>query len=93
MTKREREKMGNARNDIYARDLRAEAQARTGTAGAPAVVTPGSITAVAQANTATVAALDHLAKWAHTQFADEYVAGRIDSDELVARARARYGLA
>ncbi|AYD89935.1 hypothetical protein D4740_05480 [Actinomyces sp. 2119] len=24
--------------------------------------------------------------------ADEYVAGRIDSDELVARARARYGL-
>jgi Antitoxin VbhA len=25
--------------------------------------------------------------------ADEYVAGRIDSDELVARARARYGLA
>jgi Antitoxin VbhA len=23
--------------------------------------------------------------------ADEYVAGRIDSDELVARARARYG--
>lgn len=26
------------------------------------------------------------------QDADEYVAGRIDSDELVARARARYGL-
>lgn len=25
--------------------------------------------------------------------ADDYVAGRIDSDELVARARARYGLA
>jgi hypothetical protein len=25
--------------------------------------------------------------------ADEYVAGHIDSDELVARARARYGLA
>ena len=25
--------------------------------------------------------------------ADEYVAGRIGSDELVARARARYGLA
>jgi len=25
--------------------------------------------------------------------ADEYVAGRIDSHELVARARARYGLA
>ncbi|GGC17997.1 hypothetical protein [Cellulomonas carbonis] len=25
--------------------------------------------------------------------AEEYVAGRIDSDELVARARARYGLA
>lgn len=25
--------------------------------------------------------------------ASEYVAGRIDSDELVARARARYGLA
>jgi hypothetical protein len=25
--------------------------------------------------------------------ADEYIAGRIDSDELVARARARYGLA
>jgi hypothetical protein len=25
--------------------------------------------------------------------AGEYVAGRIDSDELVARARARYGLA
>jgi len=25
--------------------------------------------------------------------ADEYVAGRIDSDEFVARARARYGLA
>lgn len=24
--------------------------------------------------------------------ADEYIAGRIDSDELVARARARYGL-
>lgn len=24
--------------------------------------------------------------------ADEYVAGRIDSDELVTRARARYGL-
>lgn len=26
------------------------------------------------------------------QDAQEYVAGRIDSDELVARARARYGL-
>ncbi|WP_269144729.1 hypothetical protein [Propionibacterium freudenreichii] len=26
------------------------------------------------------------------QDAAEYVAGRIDSDELVARARARYGL-
>jgi hypothetical protein len=25
--------------------------------------------------------------------ADDYVAGRIDSDELVTRARARYGLA
>ena len=25
--------------------------------------------------------------------ADEYVTGRIDSDDLVARARARYGLA
>ena len=25
--------------------------------------------------------------------ADDYVAGRIDSDELVARVRARYGLA